>query len=111
MGADADASLSEIVGQLAADSKQLVSAEVRLAHLEIEEGARRASRGIAAVAAAFGIAVIAASAITLLMAMLLGTLTGRPWLGAVLVGGVELIAGGVLFRRGRLTLSGDSERA
>lgn len=110
MGSDADAPLSVMVGQLAADSKRLVSDEVRLAHLEIDEGARGASRGLAAVAAAFGIAVIAASAATLLIAMLLGDLTGRPWLGALLVGAIELIAGGVVYRRGRLTLAGHGQR-
>jgi hypothetical protein len=110
MGADEDASLPEMVGQLAADSKRLVSDEVRLAHLEIEEGARGASRGLAAVAAAFGIAVIATSAATLLIAMLVGDLTGRLWLGALLVGAIEVMVGGVLYRRGRLTLSGSGDR-
>lgn len=100
-----------MVGQLAADSKRLVRDEVRLAHLEIDERARSASRGSTALAAAFGIGVIAASAATVLIALLLGELTGRLWLGALLVGAFELLAGGIFYRRGRATLSGRNARA
>lgn len=77
--------------------------------LEIEEGARGASRGLAGIAAAFGIAVIAASAATLVIAMLLGDVTGRLWLGALMVGVIEILAGGFFYRRGRVTLSGEGE--
>lgn len=97
-----------MVGQLAVDSKQLVRDEVRLAHLEIDEGARGASRGLAGIAAAFGIAVIAASAATVLIAMPLRDLTGRLWLGAIIVGAFELLAGGIFYGWGRATLWGDS---
>ena len=106
MRAESAATLSVMVGQLATDSKRLVSDEVRLARLEIEDGARAASRGLAGVAAALGIAVIAASAATVLVAMLLGDLTGRLWLGALIVGAVELLVGAGIFKHGRATLAG-----
>ena len=110
MPADTDAPLSVIVGQLATDSKRLVSNEVRLAQLEVAEAARGGSRGLAAVAAAFGIGVIAASAATVAVVIMLGDLLGRLWLAALIVGAVEVAAGALFFNRGRATLAGGESR-
>ncbi|MBK5189387.1 MAG: phage holin family protein [Gemmatimonadaceae bacterium] len=97
--------MAVMVRQLAVDSQRLLADEVRLARLEIDAGARHATRGVAGIAAAFGIGVIAASSATVLFAMLVGELTGRLWLGALIVGALELIAGAVFYVRGRATLS------
>lgn len=105
MRAESNETLSTMVAQLAADSKRLVLDEVRLAHLELDEGARGAARGLAGIAAAFGIAVIAAAATTILFAILLGNLTGRLWLGCLITGAIELAAGALFFARGRRTLA------
>ena len=105
MRAESNETLSTMVGQLAADSKRLVVNEVRLAYLEVDEGARAAARGLAGIAAAFGIAVIAAAATTVLFAILLGNLTGRLWLGCLIIGAIELLAGAIFVARGRRTLT------
>ncbi len=97
-------SVTEMLGRLRADSQQLVSDEVRLAKLEVHEGARHLSRGLAGLAAAFGIAIIAATAATVLAIMLAGNLTGELWLGALIVGAVEILLGFAFYKRGRASL-------
>lgn len=104
MHEEGDDSIKQMVGRLAADSSRLVTGEVRLARLEIDEAAQAASRGVAAIASAFGIAVIAAAGTTCLLAMLVGHLAGQFWIGAVSVGVMQLVIGAVLVRRGRVTL-------
>ncbi|MEP7087951.1 MAG: phage holin family protein [Gemmatimonadota bacterium] len=97
-------SITEILGRLGADSKQLVSDEVRLAKLEVHESARHLSRGLAGLAAALGIAIIAATAATVLGIMLAGNLTGNLWLGALIVGALEMLVGFAFYKRGRASL-------
>ncbi|MBA3831874.1 MAG: phage holin family protein [Chthoniobacterales bacterium] len=97
-------SITEMLGRLGADSQQLVADEVRLAKLELNEGARHLSRGLAGVVAAFGIAIIAATAATVLAIMLAGNLTGNLSLGALIVGALELLLGLAFYKRGRASL-------
>ncbi|MDQ2765616.1 MAG: phage holin family protein [Gemmatimonadota bacterium] len=105
MRAESTEPLTKMVGQLAADAKRLVVDEVRLAHLEIDEGARAAARGLAGIATALGVAAIAATATTVLFAILLGDLTGKLWAGCLITGAVELLAGALLYARGQKTLA------
>ena len=107
---DREGTLTVLVAQLAADSRQLVTDEVELAKLGVVERARAASRGLAGISAAFGIAVIAATLATVLLALLIGELTGRAWAGALIVGAAELLVGLLFFLRGRATLTFDRER-
>lgn len=102
-----DGTLPTLVRQLASDSKHLVSDEVRFAKLSVAEGAHAASRGLAKISAAFGIAVIAATAATALLALLVGEVTGRIWAGALIVGAAEVVVGMIFYRRGRATLTFD----
>ncbi len=109
MRAESDERLTSMVGQLALDSRNLVIDEVRLAQLELHQGARAAARGVAGVAAAFGIAVIAATATTALFAMLLGDALGELWLGCVVIGAAEILVGTILVSRGRRRLATPAE--
>lgn len=99
-------SIKEMLGQLGADSRQLVSGEVRLAKLEVHEGARHLARGLAGVAAALGIAVIAATAATVLAIMVAGSLAGQLWIGALIVGALETFVGIAFYKRGQASLRG-----
>jgi len=105
MRAESKESLTSMVGQLAADSKRLVVGEVRLGFIRLDEGARVAARALAGIAAAFVIAVIAASATTALFAMLIGDLAGALWIGCLITGVIELLAAALLLARGRATMS------
>ena len=87
-------------------AKRLVSDEVRLARLEAAEGARPLSRGLAGVAAAFGLSVIAATAATVLAIAVVGNLAGTLWIGALSIGLFEILLGGIFYNRGRRSLRG-----
>ena len=59
---DPDTGITELVGQLASDSKRLVRDEILLGKLEVKESIRTGARGVLWLSMAFGIAVIAFSA-------------------------------------------------
>ncbi|MEO6211045.1 MAG: phage holin family protein [Gemmatimonadaceae bacterium] len=101
-----DHSIKEMLGQLGADSRQLLSGEARLAKLEVHEGARHLARGLAGVAAALAIAVIAATAATVLAIMVAGNLAGHLWIGALIVGALEILVGAAFYKRGQASLRG-----
>lgn len=102
----ADPSIKTLIGRLGTDAKRLLSDEVRLARLEVAESGRHLSRGLAGVAAAFGISVIAATGATVLAITVVGTLTGRLWIGALGVGLLEIFIGAMSYNRGRRSLKG-----
>jgi hypothetical protein len=94
---DPDKGLNDLVKQLADDSKRLMSDEVRLAKLETGESIRTASKGAMWLGLAFGIGVVTLVAFTLFFATLFGRIAnGHYWVGALLVGAIE-IAGGLWF--------------
>jgi hypothetical protein len=98
---DPDTKVTELVGQLAKDSKRLVSDEILLAKLEVKESVRTGARGVLWLSMAFGIAVIALVALTIALVSLVGRLTdGNYWAGALVVGGVEIGLGALLVMRG-----------
>ena len=98
--ADDDPGIADLVRRLTDDSKRLVSDEVRLAKLEVRESLRVGARGAMWLALAFGAAVVALTALTVLLSALLGRLLGNVWAGALATGALELIVGVVLLRRG-----------
>jgi len=102
---DPDVGVPDLVKQLGEDSKRLVENEVRLAKLEIKESMQRAGRGAVWLGVAFGIAVVMLVALTLFLVTLIGRLVnGHMWVGALVVGIVELAAAVLLFKRGATTL-------
>ena len=98
---DPDTKVTDLVGQLAQDSKRLVGDEILLAKLEVKESVRTGARGILWLSMAFGIAVIALVALTIALVSLIGRLAdGNYWVGALVIGLLELGVGALLMLRG-----------
>ena len=97
---DDDPGIADLVRRLTDDSKRLVTDEVRLAKLEVQESARTGARGAMWLALAFGAAVVALTALTVLLSALLGRLFGNVWAGTLVTGVVELLVGFLLLRHG-----------
>ncbi len=101
--ADTDPGVRDLVRRLTDDSKRLVANEARLAKLELHEGMRTGARGAMWLAVAFGAAVVALTALTVLLSTGLGRLLGNYWAGTMLTGAIELLVGWLLVRRGLAT--------
>ncbi|HEY2854594.1 MAG TPA: phage holin family protein [Gemmatimonadaceae bacterium] len=98
---DPDAGIPDLIRQLGDDSKRLVTNEVRLAKLEMQESVQRAGRGAVQLAVAFGIGIVMLVALTLFLATLIGRIArGHMWLGALVTGAIELGLAVMLLRRG-----------
>ena len=98
---DPDAGIPDLVRRLTDDSKRLLGDEVRLAKLEMTENLHAGARGALWLALAFGISVVGLVALTLFLATLIGRLAnGHMWVGALVVGVLELVAALVLVRKG-----------
>lgn len=98
---DPDTKVSDLVGQLAKDSKRLVNDEILLAKLEVKESVRTGARGALWLSMAFGIGVIALVALTIALVSLFGRLAdGNYWAGALITGLIELGVGAWLALRG-----------
>jgi hypothetical protein len=98
--AEDEPGITELVRRLTDDSRRLVSDEVRLAKLEVRDGVRSGARGAMWLALAFGAAVVALTALTVLLSALLGRLFGNVWAGTLAAGVLELLAGALLLRHG-----------
>jgi hypothetical protein len=98
---DPDAGIPDLIRQLGDDSKRLVTNEVRLAKLEMQESVQRAGRGAVQLAVAFGIGIVMLVALTLFLATLIGRIArGHMWVGALVTGAIELGLAVMLLRRG-----------
>jgi uncharacterized membrane protein YqjE len=103
----AEPALGELFRQLAQDSATLVRQEVALAKAELQENVKQAVRSAAMVAVGGGIAVVGALVLVLFLVLALGDALNEYWLGALIVGVVFLIAGGVLAMGSLRKLKGD----
>jgi uncharacterized membrane protein YqjE len=100
-GIDPDAGIPDLIRRLTDDSKRLVADEVRLAKLELGENIHTGARGALWLTLAFGIGVVGLTALTIFVATLIGAaVNGHMWLGALIVGVVEVITGIVLLKKG-----------
>ena len=98
---DPEAGIPDLIRRLGDDSKRLVNDEIRLAKLEARESLHDASRGALRLGIAFGIAVVALTALTVLLASVIGrALGGNYWAGALITGAIELIVAVVLIKKG-----------
>ena len=103
---DGTAGIPDLLKRLAEDSKRLANDEVRLAKLELRENVHTGARGGLRLALAFGTGTIALVALTIGIAALLGRVIGHNyWLGAMLVGAIELGLAAWLVRRGVKSLA------
>ncbi|MEO7770325.1 MAG: phage holin family protein [Gemmatimonadaceae bacterium] len=101
MMSDPDTGIPDLVRRLTQDSKRLVTDEVRLAKIEVRESMHRATRGALWMAVALCVGVVTLVALTLFLVTLIGRIVnGHMWVGALVVGVAELVAGGYLIKRG-----------
>ena len=92
MPVDPNVGIPDLVGRLGDDAKRLVSDEVRLTKLELQENMHRAGMGTMWLGAAFGAGFVMLVALTVLVATLIGrAVAGHMWLGAIIVGVAELV--------------------
>ena len=106
---DPDAGIPDLIRRLTDDSKRLLGDEVRLAKLEMTDSLHAGARGALWLALAFGIGVVGLVALTIFVATLIGRLAnGHMYLGALIVGVLELVAALVLIRKGVGAFGGPS---
>lgn len=105
-GIDPDAGIPDLIRRLTDDSKRLVADEVRLAKLELGENIHAGARGALWLTLAFGIGVVGLTALTIFAATLIGqAVNGHMWVGAIVVGVLEVIAAVVLIKKGMAAFS------
>ena len=98
---DPDTGIPDLIRRLTDDSKRLVTDEVRLAKIEMKDGIHRVTRGALWLALSFGVGVVMLVALTVFLTTLIGRIVnGHMWLGALVTGIVELVAGGLLIKKG-----------
>ena len=96
-----DVGIPDLIRRLTDDSKRLANDEVRLAKMELADSIHSVSRGTLWVALAFGAGVIAAAALTVFLAALIGRMANlNYWVGALVTGVLELGLGYFLIKRG-----------
>ena len=96
---DPEIGIPDLVRRLTDDSGRLIRDEVRLAKLEAGDAMHTALRGSMWLAVAFGAGVVALTALTVLLTMVIGRLLlGNVWAGALITGALEIVAGGLMLR-------------
>ena len=101
MPVDPNTGIPELISRLGDDSKRLVNNEIRLAKLEMHDHIKQSSKDVMWLAVAFGLAVVAMMAFTMFVITLVGrVLNGHMWVGALIVGVIELGVGYALIKRG-----------
>jgi putative superfamily III holin-X len=104
-GIDLDAGVPDLIRRLTEDSKRLAGNEVRLAKLELADRMHTAGHGAMQLGIAFGAGVVALSALTIAaIAAIAMAAGGRVWIGALVIGALELIVGHALVSRGARTV-------
>jgi uncharacterized membrane protein YqjE len=95
-----DKPLGELLQQLSTQTATLVRQEIRLAQLELQEKGKRAGIGAGMFGGAGLVALYGVGAVIAAIIILLGTAI-EPWLSALIVGAVLLLAAGVLALSGK----------
>ena len=97
--------LGELVSELTRDMGLLVRQEFALAKAEMTEKATQVMKSVTAIG--IGAGVLLAGALTLVAALVLGLVAAgvRPWLAALIVGGVFALVGFALLQGGRRNLA------
>lgn len=102
MHIDPDVGIPDLVHRLADDSKRLMKDEVRLGKLELADDVRRAGKGSLWLVASFGVGILAMVSLTIMLIALVGRLSaGHMWVGALIIGVIEVVAGVMLVKRGQ----------
>lgn len=97
-----DTGVTDLVRQLADDSRRLMADEVRLARMETLESIGAAKHGAIWLGIAFACAIVMLVAFTLFCATAIGRLAGgHYWIGALVTAVIDLALGFWLLKRGR----------
>lgn len=99
--------LGELFRTLAQDSATLVRQEMMLAKAELQQNVRAAVRDATMVAAGGALALVGGLVLILFLVLALGDALNEYWLGALIVGAVLLLAGGLLAMSSLKKLKGD----
>ncbi|HET7275718.1 MAG TPA: phage holin family protein [Longimicrobiaceae bacterium] len=91
-------SLKVLFRRLADDATTLMREEMALAKLEMRREARAITADLVKVGVALGLALLGALAMTAFLILVIGTLLDAFWAGALIVGAVFLIIGGLMAR-------------
>jgi hypothetical protein len=102
MHIDPDVGIPDLVRSLKDDSKRLMQDEIRLGKLELHDDVQRAGHGSLWLGASFAVGLVALVLATFAAATLIGRLaSGHMWIGAAIVGVVEIAVGIGLIKHGR----------
>lgn len=89
--------LGDLIRDLGQDGTELVRQEINLARIEIKEAAGRIGSGAAGAVVWAGVALIGALALTAFLILVIGNaLDGAYWAGALIVGAVFVLLGGLM---------------
>lgn len=103
---DPDTGIPDLIRRLTDDSKRLMTDEVQLAKMEAKDSLHLVTKGMLWMGLAFGAGVVALVSLTLFLITLIGrTANGHMWVGALVVGLLELGLGGWLIKKGITTLA------
>jgi uncharacterized membrane protein YqjE len=96
-GPQTEAPLGSLIRELGQDGATLVRQEINLAKLEFKEAIGRITSGAAGTAIWAGLAFVGGLALTACLIMLIGmALDGAYWAGALIVGAVFVLLGGLM---------------
>jgi uncharacterized membrane protein YqjE len=105
-----DASLGDLVRELAQDSATLIRQEMELAKIEMRENFRSFARSAMMLAVGGGVLLVGLLVLTAFLVVLLGDLLDNYWLGALIVGALYALVGGILLMRGKSNLEEENLR-
>jgi uncharacterized membrane protein YqjE len=99
--AGAEPPLGELLRELAQESATLIRQEVGLARAEIQDSLRSITRGALMLAVGGGLLLIGLLALTAFLIVILGQALSNYWLGALIVGAIYALVGGILLMSGK----------
>lgn len=92
-----NASMTDLLRRLAQESADLVRHEVNLARLELKETAREMARQSVKLTIGIGLLAVGGLALTAFLILVVGLLLGGAyWAGALIVGAIFAIVGGLM---------------
>jgi uncharacterized membrane protein YqjE len=98
--ATAEPSVGELVSSLSEDFTTLVRQEIKLAKVEMQESAAKATRNVAMMAAGGFVAYAGVILVLIALAILIGNAINSLWLGSLIVGIVVIVLGAILLSSG-----------
>lgn len=104
----AEPALGDLFKQLAQDSAVLVRQEIALAKAEMRANLRSTARDAAMAAAGGAMAAVGGLVLIAFLVMLVGDAVDEYWLGALIVGGLFTLVGGILAKKALNNLKHDS---